>query len=124
MTTYPPCLGDQSLLHIFKGKQLEKTVDKTVLSIGEIECRVVCQHFCKFGITKTHKVIYEDCERLMNANYSKEAAANHISLPTKFIGDWLGSFSHGLEEITWIVDHKGLKIQSFSENAIGKKDFP
>jgi len=107
---------------------MEKTVEKTVLSIGETECRVICQHFCKFGITKTHKVIYEDCERLMNANYSKETAANHISLPTKFISDWLGSFSHGLEEITWIVDHKGLKIQSFSENAIGeipsKKDLP
>jgi len=94
------------------------------VSIGELECRVTCQHFCKHGITKTHKVIYEDCERLMNANYSREKSANRITLPNKFISDFLGGFSSGLEEITWIVDHNALKIQSFSENAAGKSHPP
>jgi len=107
----------KGLVHIFKAKQLEKTIDKSIFTINENESRLVFQHFCKFGITKTHKLIYEDCERPLLANYSRETA-NIISLPGKTISAWVGGFAQGISEITWVVDQKQLKIQSFSETKL------
>lgn len=73
----------KSVVSVFRSlPSLEKTVEKCLINLNTNSSRLVIQLFCKYGVTKTHNLSYQDCESLQ-AVYNPDTCPNVLRAPAR-----------------------------------------
>ncbi|XP_002155070.1 cell cycle checkpoint control protein RAD9A [Hydra vulgaris] len=108
-------LSMKSCLNIFKSLQsIEKNVDQCKIEFRPDECRLIFTLFCKYGITKTYNLTYQESESLQ-AIFSKELCPNMIVAQSKVLQDTVLNFPNNCEEIVLTVCPQFVKIKNYVE---------
>ncbi|XP_071986466.1 cell cycle checkpoint control protein RAD9A isoform X1 [Engystomops pustulosus] len=90
----------KSVLSVFRSlPSLEKTVEKCVIKLNTAASRLVIQLFCKYGVTKTHNLSYQDCESLQ-AVYNPDSCPNVLRAHARVLSDAVVHFPLTLAEVT------------------------
>ncbi|KAM3913193.1 cell cycle checkpoint control protein RAD9A [Leptodactylus fuscus] len=90
----------KSVLSVFRSlASLEKTVEKCVIRLNTASSRLVIQLFCKYGVTKTHNLSYQECESLQ-AVYNPELCPNVLRAQARLLSDAVVHFPVTLAEVT------------------------
>ncbi|KAL1915532.1 uncharacterized protein VTP21DRAFT_6656 [Calcarisporiella thermophila] len=92
-------------------------VDVTSEDNGASECRLVVQMFCRFGIVKTHKLIYEQCETF-HAIYDKRNCSHHFTISPHTLSNWIAHFHTKLDEITMSCGPGWIRFRSFTDEGL------
>ncbi|KAG6922622.1 RAD9 checkpoint clamp component A [Chelydra serpentina] len=97
----------QSFLGVFRSlPSLEKTVEKCLISLNPQASRLVVQLHCKYGVTKTHNLSFQECE-LLQAVFNKELCTNTLRAPARVLVDAVVHFPVMLAEVTLGVSPAG-----------------
>ncbi|NP_001082600.1 RAD9 checkpoint clamp component A L homeolog isoform X2 [Xenopus laevis] len=97
----------KSVISVFRSlPSLEKTVEKCLISLNTTNSRLVIQLLCKYGITKTHNLSYQDCESLQ-AVYNPDTCPNILRAPARLLSDAVMHFPPTLAEITLMASPCG-----------------
>ncbi|XP_071849520.1 cell cycle checkpoint control protein RAD9A-like [Apostichopus japonicus] len=106
----------KSCLRIFKSPtNLEKNVDRCLISLDAQECRLIFQLNCRHGITKTFSLTYQETETLQ-AVFAKELSPNHIIADSRALGIVSTSFKPQQEEVTMTVNPTELSFRNYVED--------
>lgn len=90
----------KSVMSVFRSlPSLEKTVEKCAIKLNTASSRLVIQLFCKYGVTKTHNLSYQDCESLQ-AVYNAESCPNVLRAHARLLSDAVVHFPLTLAEVT------------------------
>ncbi|XP_025923525.1 cell cycle checkpoint control protein RAD9A isoform X2 [Apteryx rowi] len=90
----------KSFLSIFRSlPSLEKTVGKCLILLKPQASRLVVQLHCKYGVTKTHNLAFQECERLQ-AVFSTRQCANSLCAPARVLAEAVVHFPATLSEVT------------------------
>ncbi|KAM4032682.1 cell cycle checkpoint control protein RAD9A [Anomaloglossus baeobatrachus] len=90
----------KSVMGVFRSlPSLEKTVEKCVIKLNTDSSRLVIQLFCKYGVTKTHNLSYQDCESLQ-AVYNQDSCPNVLRANARLLSDAVVHFPLTLAEVT------------------------
>ena len=109
-------LSMKSCINIFKSlTTIEKNVDQCKIEFHPNECRLIFTLFCKYGITKTYNLTYQESESLQ-AIFSKELCPNMIVAQSKVLQDTVSNFPNNCEEITLTVCPQSVKIKNYIES--------
>ncbi|KAK4823037.1 hypothetical protein QYF61_025376 [Mycteria americana] len=93
-----PC--PQSFLGIFRSlPSLEKTVGKCLILLKPRASRLVVQLHCKYGVTKTHNLAFQECERLQ-AVFDTQSCASSLCAPARVLAEAVVHFPQTLAEVT------------------------
>ncbi|KAI1232740.1 hypothetical protein IHE44_0006579 [Lamprotornis superbus] len=80
VSLYP---SPQSFLGIFRSlPSLEKSVGKCLILFKPRASRLVLQLHCKYGVTKTHNLAFQECERLQ-AVFDTQRCASRLCAPAR-----------------------------------------
>ncbi|CAH2274046.1 cell cycle checkpoint control RAD9A isoform X1 [Pelobates cultripes] len=85
---------------------LDKTVEKCLITLSSTNTRLVIQLLCKYGVTKTHNLSYQDCESLQ-AVYSPDSCPNLLRAPAKLLAEAVVHFPATLAEVTLMASQCG-----------------
>ncbi|XP_065259972.1 cell cycle checkpoint control protein RAD9A [Emys orbicularis] len=97
----------KSFLGVFRSlPSLEKMVEKCLISLNPRASRLVVQLHCKYGVTKTHNLSFQECE-LLQAVFDKELCANMLRAPARVLVDAVVHFPVTLAEVTLGVSPAG-----------------
>ncbi|XP_074985335.1 cell cycle checkpoint control protein RAD9A isoform X2 [Caretta caretta] len=97
----------KSFLGVFRSlPSLEKTVEKCLISLNPRASRLVVQLHCKYGVTKTHNLSFQECE-LLQAVFNKDLCANMLRAPARVLVDAVVHFPVTLAEVTLGVSPAG-----------------
>ncbi|XP_053881706.1 cell cycle checkpoint control protein RAD9A isoform X1 [Malaclemys terrapin pileata] len=97
----------KSFLGVFRSlPSLEKMVEKCLISLNPRASRLVVQLHCKYGVTKTHNLSFQECE-LLQAVFDKELCANTLRAPARVLVDAVVHFPVTLAEVTLGVSPAG-----------------
>ncbi|XP_005280588.2 cell cycle checkpoint control protein RAD9A isoform X2 [Chrysemys picta bellii] len=97
----------KSFLGVFRSlPSLEKMVEKCLISLNPQASRLVVQLHCKYGVTKTHNLSFQECE-LLQAVFDKELCANTLRAPARVLVDAVVHFPVTLAEVTLGVSPAG-----------------
>ncbi|KAJ3396382.1 hypothetical protein HDU92_003224 [Lobulomyces angularis] len=103
------------LINIFKHNTTNnETIEKCTMKLNEEVDRLIIEFQCKFGIIKTHKLHFQECESVQ-AVYLKQGCKNNFSVSPKLCQDWLGHFQLSLEEVTLHFNQNDVIFKSFTE---------
>ncbi|XP_064369496.1 cell cycle checkpoint control protein RAD9A isoform X3 [Dromaius novaehollandiae] len=90
----------KSFLGIFRSlPSLEKTVGKCLILLKPQASRLVVQLHCKYGVTKTHNLAFQECEQLQ-AVFSTQQCANSLCAPARVLAEAVVHFPATLAEVT------------------------
>ncbi|XP_040290574.1 cell cycle checkpoint control protein RAD9A [Bufo gargarizans] len=90
----------KSVMSVFRSlPSLEKTVEKCLIKLNTASNRLVIQLFCKYGVTKTHNLSYQDCESLQ-AVYNPSSCPNVLRAQARLLSDAVVHFPPTLAEVT------------------------
>ncbi|XP_073540433.1 cell cycle checkpoint control protein RAD9A isoform X2 [Phyllobates terribilis] len=90
----------KSVMSVFRSlPSLEKTVEKCAIKLNTDSSRLVIQLFCKYGVTKTHNLSYQDCESLQ-AVYNPASCPNVLRANARLLSDAVVHFPLTLAEVT------------------------
>ncbi|KAM6069198.1 cell cycle checkpoint control protein RAD9A isoform 2-T2 [Theristicus caerulescens] len=90
----------KSFLSIFRSlPSLEKTVWKCLVWLKPRAGRLVVQLHCKYGVTKTHNLAFQECERLQ-AVFDTQRCASSLRAPARVLAEAVVHFSPTLAEVT------------------------
>ncbi|NXI29486.1 RAD9A protein, partial [Sterrhoptilus dennistouni] len=90
----------KSFLGIFRSlPSLEKSVGKCLILLKPRASRLVLQLHCKYGVTKTHNLAFQECERLQ-AVFDTQSCASHLCAPARLLADAVVHFPLTLAEVT------------------------
>ncbi|XP_067881843.1 cell cycle checkpoint control protein RAD9A-like, partial [Heterodontus francisci] len=104
-----------SLLAVFKSPaSMEKTVERCKMVLGRGRDQLVIQLLCKYGITKTHNLSFQDCETLQ-AVYTKDTCPNTLRAQPKLLTDTVIHFPTNLEEVTLDVKARRVTLKNYIE---------
>ncbi|XP_043938151.1 cell cycle checkpoint control protein RAD9A [Protopterus annectens] len=105
----------KSALTVFKSlASLEKTVEKCKILFSPDHSRLIFQLHCRYGITKTHNLSFQECESLQ-AVFAKDVCPNVLKVQAKVLVDTVVHFPVTLEEITMAVCSSKIQIRNFIE---------
>ncbi|XP_027659944.1 cell cycle checkpoint control protein RAD9A isoform X2 [Falco cherrug] len=89
-----------SFLGIFRSlPSLEKTVEKCLILLRPRASRLVVQLHCKYGVTKTHNLAFQECERLQ-AVFDTQRCASQLCAPARVLAEAVVHFPPTLAEVT------------------------
>lgn len=112
------------LVNIFKLKNSnENIIEKCEIKFrtdSESSDTLIIKLCCKYGITMTHSLNYEECD-IMHAIYQKNTLNRWVATP-KLIREWLNYFYHRLEEISMICSDGVIKFKSYIDDTTTKED--
>ncbi|XP_053328930.1 cell cycle checkpoint control protein RAD9B [Spea bombifrons] len=112
-------LSIKAVLPVFRSLiMLERNVEKCSIYTNFTNCRLVFRLFCKHGITKTHKLYYEDCEPL-EAAFSANACPNVLKMHSRIFSDAIIHFPTCQDEVTLTITPLKVTLKSFNEEAEG-----
>ncbi|NXU59529.1 RAD9A protein, partial [Turnix velox] len=90
----------KSFLGVFRSlPSLEKTVGKCLMLLQPSSNRLVLQLHCKYGVTKTHNLAFQECERLQ-AVFDTQRCASSLSGPARVLAEAVVHFPQTLAEVT------------------------
>lgn len=90
----------KSFLGIFRSlPSLEKTVGKCLILLKPRASRLVLQLHCKYGVTKTHNLAFQECERLQ-AVFDTQRCASRLCAPARVLAEAVVHFPPTLAEVT------------------------
>ncbi|XP_059681661.1 cell cycle checkpoint control protein RAD9A [Gavia stellata] len=90
----------KSFLSVFRSlPSLEKTVGKCLILLKPRANRLVVQLHCKYGVTKTHNLAFQECERLQ-AVFDTQRCANSLCAPARVLAEAVVHFPQTLAEVT------------------------
>ncbi|XP_033918233.1 cell cycle checkpoint control protein RAD9A isoform X2 [Melopsittacus undulatus] len=97
----------KSFLGVFRSlPSLEKTVEKCLILLKAQLSRLVVQLHCKYGVTKTHNLTFQECERLQ-AVFDTQQCASRLQAPAQLLAEAVVHFPPALAEVTLRVDAGG-----------------
>ncbi|XP_010187295.1 PREDICTED: cell cycle checkpoint control protein RAD9A, partial [Mesitornis unicolor] len=90
----------KSFLGVFRSlPSLEKTVGRCLILLKPQASRLVVQLHCKYGVTKTHNLAFQDCERLQ-AVFDTQHCASRLCAPARVLAEAVVHFPQTLAEVT------------------------
>ncbi|NWY70336.1 RAD9A protein, partial [Erithacus rubecula] len=90
----------KSFLGIFRSlPSLEKSVGKCLILLKPRASRLVLQLHCKYGVTKTHNLAFQECERLQ-AVFDTQRCASRLCAPARVLAEAVVHFPLTLAEVT------------------------
>ncbi|KAM6358954.1 cell cycle checkpoint control protein RAD9A isoform 2-T2 [Alca torda] len=90
----------KSFLGVFRSlPSLEKTVGKCLILLKPQASRLVVQLHCKYGVTKTHNLAFQECERLQ-AVFDTQRCASSLRAPARVLAEAVVHFPQTLAEVT------------------------
>ncbi|XP_040176765.1 cell cycle checkpoint control protein RAD9A [Rana temporaria] len=109
----------KSVVSVFRSlPSLEKTVEKCLISLNTNSSRLVIQLFCKYGVTKTHNLSYQDCESLQ-AVYNPDTCPNVLRAPARLLSDAVVHFPLTLAEVTLMASPCGkVTLKNYVEDEV------
>ncbi|KAM4666873.1 LOW QUALITY PROTEIN: cell cycle checkpoint control protein RAD9A [Amazona ochrocephala] len=97
----------KSFLGVFRSlPSLEKAVEKCLILLNPQLSRLVVQLHCKYGVTKTHNLTFQECEQLQ-AVYDTQRCASSLRAPAQVLAEAVVHFPMTLAEVTLRVDPGG-----------------
>ncbi|XP_065492353.1 cell cycle checkpoint control protein RAD9A isoform X2 [Caloenas nicobarica] len=89
-----------SFLGVFRSlPSLEKTVGKCLILLKPRANRLVVQLHCKYGVTKTHNLAFQECE-LLQAVFDTQHCASSLRAPARVLVEAVVHFPQTLAEVT------------------------
>nr|DBA15505.1 TPA: hypothetical protein GDO54_004705 [Pyxicephalus adspersus] len=108
----------KSVISVFRSlPSLEKTVEKCLISLNTNSSRLVIQLFCKYGVTKTHNLSYQDCESLQ-ALYNTDTCPNVLRAPARLLSDAVVHFPLTLSEVTLMASPGKVILKNYVEDEV------
>lgn len=109
----------KSVVSVFRSlPSLEKTVEKCLINLNTNSSRLVIQLFCKYGVTKTHNLSYQDCESLQ-AVYNPDTCPNVLRAPARLLSDAVVHFPLTLAEVTLMASPCGkVTLKNYVEDEV------
>ncbi|KAM4692594.1 cell cycle checkpoint control protein RAD9A [Rhinophrynus dorsalis] len=109
----------KSVLSVFRSlPSLEKTVEKCLISLSTTGNSLVIQLLCKYGVTKTHNLSYQDCESLQ-AVYNTDTCPNVLRAPSRLLAEAVVHFPLTLAEVTLMASPCGkVTLRNYVEEEI------
>uniref|UniRef100_A0A8D0GZC0 Cell cycle checkpoint control protein n=1 Tax=Sphenodon punctatus TaxID=8508 RepID=A0A8D0GZC0_SPHPU len=106
----------KSFLAVFRSlPSLEKTVEKCLISLSPRASRLRVQLHCKYGVTKTHDLSFQECESLQ-AVFDTEQCAHTLRALPRLLVDAVVHFPLTLAEVTLEVSQGGrVNFRSYVE---------
>ncbi|XP_062488243.1 cell cycle checkpoint control protein RAD9A [Pezoporus occidentalis] len=107
----------KSFLGVFRSlPSLEKTVEKCLILLKAQLSRLVVQLHCKYGVTKTHNLAFQECERLQ-AVFDTQRCASSLRAPAQLLAEAVVHFPLTLAEVTLRVDPGGkISLRNYVED--------
>ncbi|KAM8807361.1 cell cycle checkpoint control protein RAD9A [Eudromia elegans] len=112
----------KSFLGVFRSlPSLEKTVGRCLVLLKPQAGRLVVQLHCKHGVTRTHNLAFQECERLQ-AVFSTRQCANRLRAPARVLAEAVVHFPAALAEVTLGAGAGGrISLRSYVEE---EKELP
>ncbi|NXC09736.1 RAD9A protein, partial [Orthonyx spaldingii] len=90
----------KSFLGVFRSlPSLEKSVGKCLILLKPRASRLVLQLHCKHGVTKTHNLAFQECERLQ-AVFDTQRCSSRLCAPARVLAEAVVHFPPTLAEVT------------------------
>ncbi|NXJ86695.1 RAD9A protein, partial [Trogon melanurus] len=90
----------KSFLGVFRSlPSLEKTVGKCLILLKPRASRLVVQFHCKYGVTKTHNLAFQECEQLQ-AVFDTQRCSSSLCAPARVLAEAVVHFPQTLAEVT------------------------
>ncbi|NWV71327.1 RAD9A protein, partial [Malurus elegans] len=90
----------KSFLGVFRSlPSLEKSVGKCLILLKPRASRLVLQLHCKYGVTKTHNLAFQECERLQ-AVFDTQRCTSRLCAPARVLAEAVVHFPPTLAEVT------------------------
>ncbi|KAM3851483.1 cell cycle checkpoint control protein RAD9A isoform 1-T1 [Vipera latastei] len=90
----------KSFLAVFRSiPALEKTVEKCLMSLTPKKNRFRVQLHCRYGVVKTHDLLFQECE-LLQAIFDKTKYAHLLRASPRLLADAVVHFPLNLAEVT------------------------
>ncbi|XP_074023275.1 cell cycle checkpoint control protein RAD9A [Numenius arquata] len=107
----------KSFLSVFRSlPSLEKTVGKCLILLKPRASRLVVQLHCKYGVTKTHNLAFQECERLQ-AVFDTQRCASSLRAPARVLAEAVVHFPQTLAEVTLGAGPRGkISLQNYVED--------
>ncbi|XP_014804232.1 PREDICTED: cell cycle checkpoint control protein RAD9A [Calidris pugnax] len=107
----------KSFLGVFRSlPSLEKTVEKCLILLKPRASRLVVQLHCKYGVTKTHNLAFQECERLQ-AVFDTQRCASSLRAPARVLAEAVVHFPQTLAEVTLGAGPRGkISLQNYVED--------
>ncbi|XP_069485058.1 cell cycle checkpoint control protein RAD9A isoform X2 [Ambystoma mexicanum] len=100
----------KSVLSVFRSlASLEKTVERCRITLNPKSSRLVIQLLCKYGVTKTHNLSFQESESLQ-AVFAKDVCPNVLSASARVLVDAVVHFPPMLAEVTLAPSQAGKVI--------------
>ncbi|NXB53201.1 RAD9A protein, partial [Leucopsar rothschildi] len=108
----------KSFLGIFRSlPSLEKSVGKCLILFKPRASRLVLQLHCKYGVTKTHNLAFQECERLQ-AVFDTKRCASRLCAPARVLAEAVVHFPLTLAEVTLGTCPSGkISLRNYVEEA-------
>ncbi|NWV72547.1 RAD9A protein, partial [Dasyornis broadbenti] len=107
----------KSFLGIFRSlPSLEKSVGKCLILLKPHANRLVLQLHCKYGVTKTHNLAFQECERLQ-AVFDTQRCASRLCASARVLAEAVVHFPPTLAEVTLGTGPGGkISLQNYVED--------
>ncbi|XP_066853978.1 cell cycle checkpoint control protein RAD9A isoform X3 [Anser cygnoides] len=111
----------KSFLGVFRSlPALEKTVERCLVLLRPRASRLVVQLHCKYGITRTHNLAFQECERLQ-AVFDTQRCASSLCAPARVLAEAVVHFPQTLAEVTLGAGPGGrISLRSYVEDEAGE----
>ncbi|NXY39635.1 RAD9A protein, partial [Pomatorhinus ruficollis] len=111
----------KSFLGIFRSlPSLEKSVGKCLILLKPRASRLVLQLHCKYGVTKTHNLAFQECERLQ-AVFDTQSCTSHLCAPARLLAEAVVHFPPTLAEVTLRTGPGGkISLRNYVEDEAGE----
>ncbi|NWW06488.1 RAD9A protein, partial [Oreocharis arfaki] len=111
----------KSFLGVFRSlPSLEKSVGKCLILLKPRASRLVLQLHCKYGVTKTHNLAFQECERLQ-AVFDTRRCASRLCAPARVLADAVVHFAPTLAEVTLGTGPGGkISLRNYVEDEAGE----
>uniref|UniRef100_A0A8C0E8R1 Cell cycle checkpoint control protein n=1 Tax=Bubo bubo TaxID=30461 RepID=A0A8C0E8R1_BUBBB len=111
----------KSFLGVFRSlPSLEKTVGKCLILLKPRASRLVVQLHCKYGVTKTHNLAFQECERLQ-AIFDTQRCTSSLCAPARVLAEAVVHFPPTLAEVTLATGPGGkISLRNYMEDEAGE----
>ncbi|NXD04862.1 RAD9A protein, partial [Certhia familiaris] len=111
----------KSFLGVFRSlPSLEKSVGKCLILLKPRASRLVLQLHCKYGVTKTHNLAFQECERLQ-AVFDTQRCTSRLCAPARLLADAVVHFPPTLAEVTLGIGPSGkISLRNYVEDEAGE----
>ncbi|NXG22326.1 RAD9A protein, partial [Grallaria varia] len=107
----------KSFLGVFRSlPSLEKSVGKCLILLKPRASRLILQLHCKYGVTKTHNLAFQECEQLQ-AVFDTQSCSSRLCAPARVLAEAVVHFPLTLAEVTLGTGPGGkISLRNYTED--------